>query len=106
MFFPAPGTLTRFALPIGMEGVRIDTGYREGDAITPHYDPMVAKIISFGSDRDQAIAHGIAALEACDIDGLTTNRDFLIACLKDETFQAGDVHTKFIDVRGKALIAS
>ncbi len=106
MFFPAPGTLERFKLPTDMDGVRIDTGYREGDAVTPHYDPMVAKVIAHGSDRQQAIARGISALQACQIDGLTTNRDFLIACLKDEQFQAGDVHTKFIETRGKALLSA
>ncbi len=104
MFFPAPGTLEQFKLPTDMPGVRIDTGYREGDAITPHYDPMVAKIIAHGRNRQEAITRGISALQACQIDGLTTNRDFLIACLKDEQFQAGDVHTKFIEARGKALI--
>ena len=103
MFFPAPGTLEKFELPEDLDHVRIDTGYREGDAITPHYDPMIAKVTASGPNRASAIKTAIEALQACTIEGLTTNRDFLIACLKDEGFQAGDVHTRFIDTRGKAL---
>ena len=55
-FMPSPGPLKRFALPPAGEGLRIDTGVREGDQISFHYDPMIAKIISQGQDRDAAIA--------------------------------------------------
>jgi acetyl/propionyl-CoA carboxylase alpha subunit len=58
-FLPSPGPLKRFQLPNGIEGLRIDTGVREGDQITFHYDPMIAKIVSRG--RNWHRAHAIGA---------------------------------------------
>ena len=106
MFLPSPGPLTRFRLPAESDGLRIDTGYREGDMVTPHYDPMIAKIIAWGSDREAARQRAAAALQQIEIEGLKSNRDFLIACLDHAEFRAGDVHTGFIDVHGKALAAA
>ena len=97
-FMPSPGRLARFRPPHG-ENVRVDSGYREGDTITPFYDPMVAKVIAHGGTRDEARRTLIAALQAFEIDGIRNNRDFLIACLNDEVFAAGDVSTGFIDQR-------
>ena len=79
--------------------MRVDSGYREGDTITPFYDPMVAKVIAHGGTRDEARRTLIAALQAFEIDGIRNSRDFLIACLNDEVFAAGDVSTGFIDQR-------
>ena len=79
--------------------MRVDAGYREGDTITPFYDPMVAKVIAQGDTRDEARHSLIGALQAFEIEGIRNNRDFLIACLADEAFAAGDVSTGFIDRR-------
>ncbi|PQO22949.1 acetyl-CoA carboxylase biotin carboxylase subunit [Rhodobacteraceae bacterium WD3A24] len=105
MFMPAPGTLSRFVLPEPHAGLRIDSGYREGDEVTPHYDPMLAKIIGRGADRAAARAAAAEALRGLQVEGIATNRDFLIACLEDPAFAAGDVHTGFIDENRKALLA-
>ena len=62
-FLPSPGTLTRFRFPAETRQLRIDTGFREGDTITPFYDPMIAKIIVVGENRDQVIEKMATALE-------------------------------------------
>ena len=105
MFMPSPGPLEVFAPPTGMPNVRIDTGYRQGDTVTPFYDPMLAKVIVHGRDRDEARKTVLAAMQAFEVGGLKSNRDFLIACLKDPEFVAGNVHTGFIDARRAALLA-
>lgn len=104
-FMPSPGRLDRFR-PSQDDGIRIDAGYREGDTITPFYDPLIAKIIAWGENRDTARARLMAALRAFDVDGIRTNKDFLIACLADDVFAAGDVSTGFIDQRLETLLAS
>ena len=104
-FLPSPGTLEQFSLPQGMDGVRIDTGVREGDTITPFYDPMIAKIIAWGDSRDQAMARINAALRSTQIEGLATNRDFLIAITSNPTFQSGKVWTGFIDTHLDDLLS-
>lgn len=106
MFMPSPGTLARFVLPIEMADVRIDSGYREGDVVTPFYDPMLAKLIVRGANRDDARNRAVEALRAVLIEGPKTNRDFLIACLENEGFAKGDVYTSFIDERHVTLIAA
>ena len=103
-FLPSPGTLSVFDLP-RMEGVRIDTGVRQGDAVTPFYDPMIAKVIAWGPDRDAALDRAQAALRALRVEGPATNRDFLIAVLGDAEFRAGQVWTGFVEARRKALAA-
>ena len=76
-FLPSPGPLKRFQLPNADEGLRIDTGVREGDQITFHYDPMIAKIVSHGRDRNEAIARMLAALGGVQVEGVKTNAAFL-----------------------------
>ena len=89
-----------------MEGVRVDTGVREGDTITPFYDPMIAKIIAWGDSRDEAMARINAALRATQVEGLATNRDFLIAITSNPTFLSGEVWTGFIDTHLDDLVPS
>jgi 3-methylcrotonyl-CoA carboxylase alpha subunit len=103
-FMPSPGQLRQFRLPEG-EHIRVDTGYREGDMVTPFYDPLVAKVIAWGETRAAARARLADALRALTIDGIRNNRDFLIACLGDDVFAAGDVSTAFIDQRLEHLLA-
>src|SRR3546814_16672088 len=97
MFMPSPGPLDVFARPEGMEHVRIDSGYRQGDVVTPYSDPMVAKLIAWGEDRDTARGRAVTALRALRVAGIRTNRAFLLASVQDETFAAGEVNTGFID---------
>ncbi|MDX2163571.1 MAG: acetyl-CoA carboxylase biotin carboxylase subunit [bacterium] len=104
-FLPAPGTLTAFSIP-HMPGVRVDAGVTSGDAISMHYDPMIAKIIAFDSTRDGAIRRLDAALAAAIIDGTATNRDFLRALIAHPTFAAGEVDTPFIERHLDSLIAA
>jgi acetyl/propionyl-CoA carboxylase alpha subunit len=103
-FLPSPGPLTRFRLPPESDTLRIESGYREGDMLTPYYDPLIAKIIARGESRAEAISLAVGGLRAIEIDGIRTNRDYLIACLQDEAFAAGDVWTGFIDARHKMLL--
>ena len=105
MFMPSPGRLTRFQIAEG-PNIRIDSGFREGDEVTPYYDPMLAKLIAWGEDREQARTRALSALRASEIEGVKTNRAFLIACLEDEEFRAGNVHTGLIDARRNILVAA
>ncbi|MGR3640311.1 acetyl-CoA carboxylase biotin carboxylase subunit [Alterinioella nitratireducens] len=103
-FFPSPGKLTRFDTPAPRPDLRIETGFRVGDTVSPYYDPLIAKIVTHGSDRTAAITRAVTALRETKAEGIVTNREFLIACLASEGFAAGDVHTRFIDDHGAALL--
>ena len=91
-FFPSPGPLTAFRPPAG-EGIRIETGYREGNVVTPYYDPMIAKVIASAPTREAAISRLRLALEGFEIAGIKSNIPFLVAVLGSQSFQAGQVHT-------------
>ena len=91
-FFPSPGTLETFRPPAD-KSLRVDTGYREGQEVTPFYDPMIAKLIVRASTRDAAIDTMIEALADFDISGVKTNIPALVTLLGSEPFRAGDVHT-------------
>jgi 3-methylcrotonyl-CoA carboxylase alpha subunit len=106
MFMPSPGTLERFAPPVENANLRIDSGYRQGDTVTPFYDPMLAKVIAWGDNRGQARERAVAALRAFEVEGLRCNRDFLIACMMDDAFARGDLHTGFIEANKTALLAA
>ncbi len=103
MFLPSPGRITRLVLPEG-EGVRVDTGVREGDTVTPHYDSMIAKVIVHGPTRDAAIARMGAALEGSVVEGITTNIAFLRRVMNHEAFRLGRTLTSFVDVHRADLI--
>lgn len=105
-FMPSPGMLSVFALPGQTPDLRIDSGYRQGDAVTPFYDPMIAKLIAHGATRDEARIKAARALRDLAVEGLQTNRAFLIACLENDRFAAGDVYTSFIDDHKTALLAA
>ncbi|MGO4726701.1 MULTISPECIES: acetyl-CoA carboxylase biotin carboxylase subunit [unclassified Inquilinus] len=104
MFLPQPGTLKRLVLPEGMEGIRVDTGVRQGDAVTPFYDPMIAKIIAHGADRDAAIARMLAALARVEVEGLVANAPFLARTIGHPAFRAGRTTTSFVDTHKAELI--
>jgi acetyl-CoA carboxylase biotin carboxylase subunit len=100
-FFPSPGTLKVFRPPDD-PAVRVETGYAEGRDVTPHYDPMIAKVIVHAQSRPRAIDRLVEALEAFEIEGVKNNIPAVIAILRSEPFRAGDVHTGLIpEVLGK-----
>jgi acetyl-CoA carboxylase, biotin carboxylase subunit len=94
-FFPSPGKLKVFRPPQDAT-VRVETGYAEGRDVTPHYDPMIAKVIVHAGTRDQAIEQLTAALEAFEIQGIKHNIPAVLAVLRSEPFRAGRVHTGLI----------
>ena len=102
-FAPSIGTLTTLALPEDV--ARIDSGVEEGQAITPYYDPMIAKIITDGETREEALAQLCAALEQTRVAGLETNARFLHALALSADFAAGAVSTRFIDEHHDDLFA-
>lgn len=91
-FLPSPGVLQQLRWPAG-EGIRIETGYAEGNRVTPYFDPMIGKIIAHGPDRASAIARLRQALTQTVVVGVKTNLPFLVQALDDADFQAGRVHT-------------
>jgi 3-methylcrotonyl-CoA carboxylase alpha subunit len=94
---PSPGVITALEWPEDGPDLRNDTGVRVGDRITTFYDPMIAKVIAHGRDRDQAIERLGAALGQLHIEGPGTNADFLAAVLVDDRFRAGQVTTGFVE---------
>ena len=81
----------------GETGIRIDSGVAAGDRVSPHYDPMIAKLVAHGRNRDEALDRLVRALRARPLFGLTTNRGFLIDLLEGAEFGQGGVTTGFID---------
>ncbi|MGF6571224.1 3-methylcrotonyl-CoA carboxylase alpha subunit [Paraburkholderia sp. GAS333] len=119
-FLPSTGTLKHLRMPEGVEfsidaaglgesgrkaPVRIDSGVREGDAITPFYDPMIAKLIVHGATREEALARMSRALHACEVVGLHTNVEFLQRIVTSEPFASGDLDTGLIERHHDALFA-
>ncbi|HET9403193.1 MAG TPA: biotin carboxylase N-terminal domain-containing protein [Burkholderiales bacterium] len=94
-FFPSPGNLRVFRPPRD-NSVRVETGYAEGRDVTPHYDPMIAKVIVRADTRERAIDRLIEALAAFDIQGIKHNIPAVLAVLRSEAFRAGRVHTGLI----------
>jgi 3-methylcrotonyl-CoA carboxylase alpha subunit len=104
-FLPATGPLARLRLPDGLPGVRVDTGVREGDTVTPHYDPMLAKIIAHGPDRATALRRLKRGLEATQVGGCVSNLGFLCRLVDHPDMRAGPVDTGFIARESEALQA-
>ncbi len=96
-FLPSPGVLTRFDLPEEDSSIRIDTGLREGDRITPYYDPMIAKVITRGKARDDAIEQMMDVLGRIEIEGVSTNLAFLVQVLRDPVFREGMATTRYVE---------
>ena len=95
-FMPCPGKIEGINLP-GGNGIRVDTAIYSGYTIPPNYDSMIAKIISFGTTRNEAIAKMKRALEELVIDGVDTNRDFLFEIIRHPDFIRGNFDTSFIE---------
>lgn len=78
-FLPSTGRLHRFRLPAADGEVRLDSGVEEGDAVPPYYDPMIAKLVAHGEDRDAALSELRAALSSLEVAGISTNVAFLLS---------------------------
>jgi acetyl-CoA carboxylase biotin carboxylase subunit len=99
-FFPSPGPLKVYQPPTG-EGVRLDSGYAEGNTVTPNYDPMIAKLIVSGATRAEAIERSIQALQGFRVEGIKTNIPLHLRILRDPVFRAGDLDTRFLEHHAK-----
>lgn len=95
-FLPSTGALRHFGMPSG-DGVRVDTGYRSGDAVSVYYDPMMAKVIAWGATRDIAAQRLADALRKTCIAGVRHNTGFLVRVLSHPAFLAGQLSTHFIE---------
>ncbi|AYN40773.1 ATP-grasp domain-containing protein [Streptomyces dangxiongensis] len=91
---PQTGILYRLAVPAG---VRLDTGYTDGDPISVHYDPMLAKVVAHAPTRAEAIRRLAGALERATVHGPVTNRDLLVRSLRHEEFTSARMDTGFYD---------
>jgi len=94
-FLPQAGEIVQWVAPSG-EGIRVDHALAPGLVISPYYDPMLAKIVASGADREEARRRLVRALEDLTLFGVLNNRRFLIACLTHPAFVAGDVQTDFV----------
>jgi acetyl-CoA carboxylase, biotin carboxylase subunit len=101
-FMPSPGEIIALALPDGT-GVRVDTAAFAGYHVPPFYDSLVAKLICWGSDRDEAIARTRRALEEFVVDGIHTTIPFHLELLADPSIRAGEYHVEFLEQRAEAL---
>ncbi|HTK63583.1 MAG TPA: biotin carboxylase N-terminal domain-containing protein [Pseudonocardia sp.] len=95
-FLPASGTLETFVVPEGA-GVRVDSGFESGSPVPNEYDPMLAKVITHGATRDEAIRKLTSVLRRARVDGVTTNRDLLVGILEHPEFLAGRIDTHFLE---------
>lgn len=93
---PSTGRLTVWRPPT-MTGVRVESGYAEGQWVTPYFDPLLAKVIGTGDSREQAIGRTLLGVKAFDIQGVDTNRALLERTLGSEPFIAGRLHTGLLD---------
>jgi 3-methylcrotonyl-CoA carboxylase alpha subunit len=102
---PSTGKIKLWAVPNTMENVRIDTGIQQGDVITPYYDPMLAKLIVWGADRDSALQKFRQALAEVFIAGINTNVSLLQKIAAEKDFAEGHLHTKFLMTHEHELLS-
>ncbi len=103
-FLPSTGRLVRYRTPVpawdgderGVDGVRVDAGVEEGGEVSIFYDPMIAKLVTWGETRDKAADKQIAALDRFEIEGLGHNIDFVSAIMQHPRFRSGELTTGFI----------
>ena len=96
-FLPSPGKISKLRLPEVTKDIRIDIGVGEGDEISFYYDTMIAKIIAKGESRYETIKKMKSFLQSFEIDGIKTNKPFLIEVLKNKSFEEAKFNTKFIE---------
>jgi 3-methylcrotonyl-CoA carboxylase alpha subunit len=105
-FLPATGTLVHLRPPAEGEHVRVETGVREGDEVTIHYDPMIAKLVVWDVDRPSAVRRLRAALADYQAVGVTTNLAFLGAVAAHPAYAAGELDTRFIERHRAELVCA
>lgn len=94
-FLPSPGTLSRFDMP-RLEGIRVETGYAAGCEVPRFYDPLLAKIIATGKDRQEALARLRDAMTATCVEGVKTNIPFILRALDDPEYRAGALDVEIV----------
>ncbi|MAT97021.1 MAG: pyruvate carboxylase subunit A [Anaerolineaceae bacterium] len=94
-FLPSIGQITRYERPSG-PGIRVDDGIVVGTAVSPYYDPMLAKVITWGHTRDEAINKMVHALQQTVVLGVTTNIPYLLTILQEPTFRSGHTSTNYL----------
>jgi 3-methylcrotonyl-CoA carboxylase alpha subunit len=102
-FMPSVGRIKTWRMPEVSNGLRIDAGYREGDAVSPYYDAMLAKVIAWAPTRDAAIERLNRGLEESDVRGIVTNIPFLSALVTHPDVRANTIDTGFIERELKKL---
>ena len=102
-FMPSVGKIRTWRLPDATDGLRIDAGYREGDAVSPYYDAMLAKVIAWAPDRETAIERLDRGLQQSDIRGIVSNAPFLSALITHPAVRANTIDTGFIERELAAL---
>ncbi|MDP6969650.1 MAG: acetyl/propionyl/methylcrotonyl-CoA carboxylase subunit alpha [Gammaproteobacteria bacterium] len=105
-FQPSTGTINYLQQPLTAPDIRIDTGVQQGDTISPFYDPMIAKLIVFADDREQALGKLETSLQSYHVAGISTNIDFLRKLTKLEDFATGQLHTGIIEQHQTQLLAT
>jgi 3-methylcrotonyl-CoA carboxylase alpha subunit len=105
-FLPSTGTLVHLKLPEEGAHVRVDTGVRQGDTVTPFYDPMIAKVIVHDRDRTSALRRMAALMGETEVVGVTTNAALLKALCSHPAFVGGEVDTGFIERHRATLFAT
>jgi 3-methylcrotonyl-CoA carboxylase alpha subunit len=104
-FLPSIGRIAHWRMPDATATVRVDTGFRAGDAVTAYYDPMLAKVIGWGADRERARKALLDALASCEVAGVTTNVAFLERVVTHDAFARGQIDTGLIDRHRDALLS-
>jgi 3-methylcrotonyl-CoA carboxylase alpha subunit len=102
-FMPSVGRIRAWRMPDESGGLRIDAGYRDGSTVSPHYDAMLAKVITFAETRAAALDRIVAALDETDVRGVVTNVPFLAALLSHADVHANRIDTGFIERHLKSL---
>jgi acetyl-CoA carboxylase biotin carboxylase subunit len=97
-FRPSPGVITKAAWPSG-PWVRVDAGVTTGSEVQPFYDGLLAKVVTWGRDRTEAVERMRRALAECSIEGVQTTTAFHEWLLSDEDFRQGRIHTQFLSDR-------
>ena len=102
-FMPSVGNIRTWRLPDATDGLRVDAGYRQGDAVSPYYDAMLAKVIAWAPDRETAIERLNRGLEQTDIRGIVSNAAFLSALITHPAVRTNAIDTGFIERELAAL---
>ncbi|MEP4891819.1 MAG: acetyl/propionyl/methylcrotonyl-CoA carboxylase subunit alpha [Aliiglaciecola sp.] len=105
-FLPSSGVLSRLMPPAEHDNVRVDTGVLQGDEVSPYYDPMIAKLIVWDQNREKALTKLAQALSRYQVDGVTTNIDFLYNLATHPAFKQAQLSTHFIEQHETDLFVS